>query len=488
MKKTRSAHPRHAAAGVRNGTSSIAAIALASLFWAGGAAPALAQADPSVQPVPAPAESSPEQERDAAAADQTPDSQASETSPQSYGEDAGGSETDILSRNTFTILLDARLVAANGERSWVNRGLGKTRFQGTSDGDYKFRAVPVEASLVWNPRFTSSLSANVSAAWQRNQENAVDMLEAFLNFLPQQTGKVSFSARAGLMWPEISLEHSTGGAWSVVNTITPSTINSWVGEEVKVVGLEATLHASLGEHQLSATGAVFGFNDTSGTLLSFRGWALHDEKATAFGHFPLPPLNEFMTHAQENRTRSMLEIDDRPGFYGRLDWRPPWPFGAALFYYDNRGDPEAFNQSLQWGWRTRFWNLGINADLGPDTRLLAQGMTGTTIMGFAPQGVPWVDTRFRSGFVLVTHQLGEKTAVTGRIEAFGTRERGSQMSREESEHGWSWTAAARHNLTDNLTLLVEALNVRSRRGTRAEIGLPPFQAQTVFQASLRFKL
>ena len=407
------------------------------------------------------------------------------------GEDEASEQTwpQIATRNTFAVLLDARLVAANGERSWVDGGLGKTRFDGTDDGDYKFRAVPVEATIVWMPRFTSSLSANVSVSWQRDQEQDVDLNEAFVSFLPAQRGAVSFSARAGLMWPEISLEHSTGGAWSTVNTITPSAINSWVGEEVKVVGIEGTIHAAMGEHQLAATGGVFRFNDTSGTLLSFRGWALHDLKATAFGHFPLPPLNEFIVHLQEDRTRSIIEIDKRNGFYGRLDWRPPAPVGAALFYYDNRGDPEAFELTGQWGWRTRFLNLGVNADLGPSTKLLSQAMTGSTIMGFETEGERWVHTRFRSAFVLVSHQLTDATAITGRIEAFGTRERGSEMSRDESEKGWSWTAAARHQLNDNLTLFLEALNVRSRRRTRDEhLGLRPFQAQSVFQASLRFTL
>ena len=395
----------------------------------------------------------------------------------------------LVSRNTFAVLLDARLVVSNGERSWVDGGLGKTRFDGTNDGDYQFRAVPVEATIAWMPRFTSSLSANVSVSWQRDQEKDVDLNEAFVSYLPPQRGTVSLSARAGLMWPEISLEHSTGGAWSAVNTITPSAINSWVGEEVKVVGAEATLHAALGEHQLALTGGAFGFNDTSGTLLSFRGWALHDLKATAFGHFPLPPLNEFISHLQEDRTRSIIEIDKRVGFYGRLDWRPPAPVGAALFYYDNRGDPEAFEETGQWGWRTRFLNLGVNADLSANTKLLSQAMTGSTIMGFESDGEPWVRTRFRSAFVLVSHQLTDATAITGRVEAFATRERGSEMSREESEKGWSWTAAARHRLNDNLALYLEALNVRSRRGTRVDhLGLRPFQAQTVFQASLRFTL
>lgn len=397
--------------------------------------------------------------------------------------------TDILSKNTLSVLLDARLALANGERSFTNGALGKTRFQGTKDGGYRGYAVPVEADLIWLPRFTPSLTANVSGAWQRDQENKFDLIEAFVNFLPEQKGKIGFQARAGLMWPEISLEHSTGGAWSVVNTITPSAINSWVGEEVKVLGVEGTLRASLGQHEVSFTGGVFAGNDTSGTLLSFRGWALHDEKATGFGHFPLPPLNSFIRLLQEDRTRSTIELDHRPGFYARLDWRPPWPFGVALFYYDNRGNPQAFRLSGQWGWRTRFWNLGINADLGASTRLLVQGMSGSTIMGFEENGVPWVHTYFNAAYALVTRRIGDKLAITGRVEAFNTREHGSEMSPLDSEDGWSSTVAARYSLTSSVTLFAEALNVRSRRGVRAtDLGINPFQAQTVFQLAVRIRL
>jgi hypothetical protein len=453
-------------------TGSRLALVLASFAGFAGAAPLWAQSAPEAPTSPAPAVS---------------DTMPAAPAPDDSG--GSGSDTDIFSRNTVSVLLDARMVVSNGEKSFVNGGYGKTRFQGTADGGYRARFVPAEADLVWEPRFTKSLSANVSAAYQRDHEHRFDLIEAFVNYLPQTGAKVSVSARAGLMWPEISLEHSTGGAWSVVNTITPSAINSWVGEETKVVGVEGTIHASLGQHELSATGGVFGFNDTSGTLLSFRGWALHDEKATAFGHFPLPPLNSFITLLQQNRTRSTIDLDKEPGYYLRLDWRPPWPFGLAVFYYDNRGDPQAFFKTGQWGWRTRFFNVSLNADLGPNTKLLAQGMSGSTIMGFQENGVPWVHTFFRSAYVLVIQQLDDKNAVTGRVEAFGTREHGSEMDpRLDNEDGWALTAAVRHTFSRNLTGFVEALNVRSRRGMRVVDGLDPFQAQTVFQASLRFRI
>ncbi len=396
---------------------------------------------------------------------------------------------DIFSKDTLTVLLDARLVVANGSESFVNGGLGKTRFQGAANGSFRAQVVPAEADLIWEPRFSSSLSANVSAAWQHNHGAGPDLMEAFISYLPHQSGNLSVSGRAGYMWPEISLEHATGGAWTPVNTITPSAINSWVGEEVKVLGGEATLHASLGQQEFGLTGAVFGWNDTSGTLLSFRGWALQDIKGTQSGHFKLPPLDPFLSLVQQNQTRNTIEIDHQPGWYARLDWRPPWPFGAALFYYDNRGNPQDVTSALQWGWRTKFWNLGINADIDSKTRLLAQAMTGSTIMGFPVSGVPWVHTDFKSAYVLLTHNYGP-FALTGRIEGFGTREHGSEMSAGNSEDGWAWTVAARVPLNSRLSLLAEALSVRSWRGTRVTLaGLPsPFEAQSVFQIALRAKL
>ena len=421
------------------------------------------------------------------------DQEAAEAeAPYDAESDSSGSGTDILSADTFTVILDARLVLADGANSWVDGGFGKARFDGTADGDFEADVHPVEAALIWQPRFTDSLVGNFSAAYQQghDRDEAFDAMEGYLTFIPSRSGNTNFAFKAGLYWPEISLEHATGGAWSTVYTITPSAINSWVGEEVKVIGAEATLHQAIGQMDFSATAGVFGFNDTSGTLLSFRGWGLHDVKSTLFGQFKLPPLNPFMTIVQEPVTRSILEIDDRPGFYGRFEWRPSPSIVLNAFYYDNRGDPEVFTQSLQWGWRTRFWNAGAVVDLGPSTRVLAQGMTGTTQMGFIPNNATryWVDTRYSSAYALLTHRIGD-IAVSGRLEFFETRERGSRMvSAEENEDGWAATLAGRIPVMDLVTLFVEALHIESERGARTtRLGIPATESQTLLQLALRLR-
>lgn len=381
----------------------------------------------------------------------------------------------------FSVTGDLRLVAIDGEPAWTDGGFGKLRFG--SGGDMRLKPRLGEGELIWQPRLGWALSATVVAAAQDGQEHPVDLLEAFVTVKPVPRGPVRVSARAGLMWPPVSLEHE-GAGWSVSDMITPSAINSWIGEEVKVVGAEATVSRG----QASATLAVFGFNDTAGTLLAFRGWALHDLKATAFGHQALPPLNGFMAAGvQAPTTRPLLEIDHRPGFYGKLAWKPsPW-VALEAFYYDNRADPEAVNPSLQWGWRTRFLDLGARVQLGPHTRLLTQALTGSTRMGFDEGFGTWVHTRYRATYARLTHDAGPVT-LSGRIDLFDTRERGSQLGPEESERGWAATAAASRKLSRHAQLLVEALRVDSRRAARLRVGLDPHQAQSQVQAALRLSL
>ena len=135
-----------------------------------------------------------------------------------------GSRTDIISADTLSVIVDGRLVLADGANSWADGGLGKTRFDGTDDGDFELDAYPVEASLIWQPRISNSFVGNFSAADQHghDRDENVDVMEGYLTFIPRRRGNTNFALKAGYYWPEISLEHATGGAWSTVYTITPS--------------------------------------------------------------------------------------------------------------------------------------------------------------------------------------------------------------------------------------------------------------------------
>lgn len=401
---------------------------------------------------------------------------------------ASAAEIDLASADTLMLSGDFRLSLANGEPSWVDAGFGKLRFG--SNASALPRITLGASKLVWQPKLGWALAATVVGTVQERNRLEAGLSEAYLRFKPLSDGSLSFNARAGLMWPPVSLEH-TGPDWAVRDTITPSAINSWIGEEVKVVGAEATVSARVGGGKISASGALFDADDTAGALLTFRGWALHDLTSLAWRKQPLPPLNPAIREYQPQYSHALKEIDGgflrRPGWYARAALQFTAPVQVEAIHYDNGSNPEAADEYMEWGWRTRFDNIGLTAELAPSTTLRAQAMQGRTRMGLVEDGRRWIDMRFRSAFLLVTQQLSEKTSFSARGEGFDTQNDGSEVGSADNEHGWAFTAAAKHELGSGLTGLVEALHVNSHKSSRARAGLSPTQAQNQLQGSLRYR-
>jgi hypothetical protein len=392
---------------------------------------------------------------------------------------AGGqamAQTDLISPDTFSGLVDARLVTAGSETSFVDGGFGKSRFGKHRDG-----ARLAEIALAWNPQLTRHLSAVVSGEHQDGQSRWLDVGEAYLRYRSDPQGAVKITARAGAFYPDISLEHD-GLDWSVPDTITPSTINSWVGEEVKVEGAEATIRGVLFGQDLALTAAGFVGDDTAGTLLSLRGWSLQDLKSTLGGTFKLPPLSPFLAPMQRDTTTSSIRIDNKIGVYGGLTWRPSQTATLNLFAYDNEGNRVGVTPLVEWAWATRFIETGAKIRLDPKTLFRAQALRGETVMGFgSPQGV-WVDTIFSSEYASLTRDLG-KSEVTGRVDLFGVTDRSTRTLDNNDEHGWSATAAWRRDLNTHANVVLEALYIDSTRPSRPV----PHEAQTVLQTALRLR-
>jgi len=400
---------------------------------------------------------------------------------------AAQSDTRLFSPDTVELSGDLRLVAVDGEKSWLDGGFGKLR--SGSDGDLGLRPELGNANLVWRPQFTWSLSATIVALLQGGTRTRAGLSQAYLSFKPMRgSNGVALSGRAGLMWPPVSLEHE-GADWHVRDSITPSAINSWIGEEVRPAALEATLAADLGDHKLRATAAAFAANDTSGTLLTFRGWALHDTTTLAFHRQPLPPLEGPIAYMQAPFTHPLLDIHGgfahRPGYYAKLSWQPPVPLRIELFRYDNRANPEDVTAQLEWGWRTQFNQLAAVAQLPSGIELKGQALAGTTDMGYPEDGKRWVESRFRSAFLLATRSFG-RFGLAVRGESFDTRNRGSIVGADYDETGWSAMLAGKREW-GAVTGLVELLHVSSEREDREDAGLAPRQRQTSVQAEVRMR-
>lgn len=390
-------------------------------------------------------------------------------------------QSDLFSPNTFSAVVDARVVAADGEASWIDGGFGKARW-----GDESGLRL-AEVGVAWRPRLSDAVSATVTLDYQDGADPQVDVGEAYLT-ARGVVGGWRLSGKAGLYWPQVSLEHD-GVFWSVPDTITPSAINSWMGEEGKVVGAETTVRGDVGGASVAATVGVFGGADTAGTLLAFRGWALHDLKNSAESRMPLPPLSPYMASRQAQATTSITELDDRTGVYGRLEWSPTDRLTLDLFGWDNRASPTAMNLRLDWGWETHFVNLGATWRPDDRTRVRAQILSGETAMGYPDRtdGAIWVDVGFSAAYLSVSRELGPGV-LTGRVDLFDTDDRTHVVADNNDEEGHALTGAYRWDLSPGTALVFEALRIESDRPSRAQAGETPDQVQTVVQTALRFEL
>ena len=386
-------------------------------------------------------------------------------------------QADLFSPSTLSGVLDLRLVDAPGERAWIDGGFGKAR-DGAGDRGLRLG----DAAVAWRPRMSDQVGAVVTVELQPRLRPDLGLGEAYLTWRTGADRALQISARAGLFYPPLSLEHD-GVLWTTPDTITPSAINSWVAEEIKVGGLEATVRTGWRGQPIALTAGLFGYGDTAGTLLSLRGWALHDLKSTDRSVMPLPPLSRYMSYRQAPHSTSILEIDHRIGAYGRVEWRPLSRLALDVFAYDNRGDLVGV-KALEWAWATRFVDVGARLTLDSRTRIKVQLMDGETLMGYRDAGQLWIDAGFASGYLSVTRDLGPG-ALTARGDYFAISDRTLKTVDNNAEAGWALTAAYRWDVARRANILFEALHIDSDRPARLAVGLDRRQRQTVLQTALR---
>jgi hypothetical protein len=395
-------------------------------------------------------------------------------------------QVDLLSPAVLSVQADVRLSAADGEPSWFQGGFGKTRYGGNASGGWTTRLQLASADIIWRPAFAFDLTGFVDGVYQPLEDSPVGLQEAFLQYkpLPRADGW-RIQARAGLMYPPLSMEND-GPGWTPTRTITPSAINSWIGEEGKTVAAEVKLARRLDDQEFSAGAAVFGYDDTSGTLLSWRGWMFSDVRSTLEGVTPIPdvPAAHKPFRTQDYDSRSVDEIDGRPGVYAWGEWRSPFGVTANVFYSDNAGDRTTMIDG-NWTWDTRFWNFGLRWAPDARTEVLAQAMTGRTVTGFVIPGKGWrVDADFDAAYVLASRKVG-KDLLTGRVDWFEVRDATFKTLDNNDERGWALTGDWRHPFGEHLAVLVEVLHVESNRPSRAYVGDQPQQSQTMVQTALK---
>lgn len=328
---------------------------------------------------------------------------------------------------------------------------------------------------------TDRVASHISLALQSSVRGVVGLDEAYVRLRRDPGASIGVSARAGLFFPPASLEHD-GAEWTTHYTLTPSAIGSWIAEEVKVLGAELTVHTAIAERPVNMTVAAFGANDTAGALLTFRGWALHDIRATAGQTLPLPPVTPVFFE-QAVRTRPVVEVDRRIGGYGRVEVAMSDALSLSGMVYANRGDPTALRNG-QYAWQTRFATVGASLRTSGDTTILAQVMVGNSIMGLDPARRAVTDVSFSSGYVLISKPL-RTGSLTGRIDLFKVDDRSLLDLENNRERGAAATGAWAKPLAGATELVTEVQAVWSDRPARARIGLRAEQVDVQTRIAVR---
>ena len=399
---------------------------------------------------------------------------------------AAHAETQLFDSGTYMAWLDLRVATADGERAWLDGGFGKLRYGNETTASI------AQAAVLWKPQLTDTLSGYVLLQGVSDAEVLVGIEEAYVQWKPVPTSGFRYGLRAGQMFPPVSMEHD-GMGWTPSRTITPSAINSWIGEEVLVRGLEVNAQQTFGGHKLGLTLGGFTRDDTAGTLLSWRGWALHDISSADNSELMLPDGENqgwyrIFDEDQAEMSRPMVEVDGRLGYYVRLDWKAPAALAVNLEFYDNQGDPDAVRNG-QWAWGTRFYNLGAAYRLTAKDELLSQYMVGHTVTGWQTgQGPYVVDVGFESAYLLLSHHYNNSSRLSGRFDYFTAKDYSRRLVDDNSETGYAATLAWLKPMTDHLDVAIEALHVVSDRPARATHLLGAKQTQTQLQLALKLHL
>jgi len=369
--------------------------------------------------------------------------------------------------------LDVRWIHATGETSYLDGGRGVLRFD-PEHQDLRIGRAFLAPSLRVSDVVT--LRAVVDA-YGDHDRNPIDLSEAWAEIRPFPIHSIRWQARIGAFHMPVSLENRATG-WTDVYSITPSALNTWVGEEFRTIGAEVQarwLGASSGYlGDIAAVGAVYAWNDPAGALLADRGFALTDRPSTLFGGLGRPA------------TTFYHEIDRKPGYYGGLTWRHRDRLEVRALHYDNRADPRASTAAGRGAWQTRFWSFGARLEPTAHWTFVGQYLDGSTAIGSNSDAYDQFRMKYHVAFGLASVEW-QRERVTVRFDQFGMLQTSGFNGPASDESGHAWTVAWSHDVGGHWQAVAEWIRVFSRFPPRIEYGVMPQLVETQAQLALRYR-
>jgi len=396
---------------------------------------------------------------------------------------------EIVPGHAASVGVDVGYVDVSAYSSWTEGSAGKLRY-----GDSGFTLN--RAFIDYRGRWTDTLHANiVLEAYDDDIGNAIDFTQAYLEWRPVPGTATRYRAKLGAFYPPISLEN-VDAAWSSPYTASSSAINSWIAEEIRTLGAELAVTrrpASLGgAHAFSIEVAAFQGNDPAGSLLAWKGWSVHDRQSRFNDELPLPPLPQIqpgmMFEKQDPWVAPFREVDGRTGYYTNVEWRYAEKLLLRTGCYDNRADPTAIEDG-QYAWYTEFTHAGLQTTFPGAIGLVAQWMTGATVMGprMYSNGAHAVDAEYESYFALLSKAYG-RHRWSFRYDNFAVSQSDQTPQDNNAESGHASTLAYQVGLAEKLSLVAEWISIKTHRPAWSYFALAPGEVETQFQLTLRLRL
>lgn len=378
-------------------------------------------------------------------------------------------------RFKFNVVLDGRLLTTPTSKSFLEGGLGKTRYGHEPRAvEAKLAQAALLGRVELRPDLTIRVHANIDA--EHDFKRRVDLVEGLIRYNPAIGDTASLDIRAGVFFPTISIEN-TDMAWLSPYTTTFSAINSWIGEEVRSLGAEAGPSFRIEEAQLRLFGAITRGNDPNGTLLAWRGFALHDRVSGFADRLPLPALRSFdpagLFPEQPPHVQPLREVDKKWTWSSGLSLTHP-TYRIKALYQPQTANPGAFDGE-QYAWRTGYWAVGAARSFRR-IELLAQALDGETRMGIVSDGRNAVIAKLQAAYFMASWTDSEtaRHRITARYDAFRVQERDDfKVEDPNHESGWAWTFAYAFTPAPHHRITAELLRVDSTRTNRRDLGLDP---------------
>ena len=276
--------------------------------------------------------------------------------------------------------IETAAVVANSIPSWQSKGTGLIRSE-QNGVEWQQGFIAARFSIASNWEGKAVLNTYLDG------EKHIGLTQAFVEYKPLSPNQIKFRSKIGFFYPEMSVENTAQG-WLSEYTYTQSAINSWLGEELRAFGGQ-TSWSSSGRQRNSpwsweANIGLFKGNDPLGTLLTWRGFAMHDRQSLHHDKVQFAPISSVINiNAIGSPTwlEPFTEIDGKWGVYVGAHLSYLRSSNVRYYFYDNRANPNAINNDRLYAWHTKFHSLAWQQQLNPSWRILAQWLYGSTLMG-----------------------------------------------------------------------------------------------------------